>query len=237
MKHFLRRIPLKNMMNLRDLGGYACEGGSTRFGVLFRSDVPADAEAALALRDDLGITDVVDLRSQKEKTEVVNAAINTDGLHWHDIALFDVLDPTLMTGTDKDAILLYRHLIREASPFVCKAVSAMALAEGGALVHCSVGKDRTGIITALLLSSMGVADADVIADYEVSYTYMKVVFDEILRKHPEAAGALFNSHRDNMEDLLLYLGEQYGGAKNYLLQEGLPEETLEALQKKFVEKW
>lgn len=231
---YLRRIPLYNMLNLRDLGGYACDGGTTRFGVFFRSDVPASAEAARALRDTLGVTDVLDLRSVEEKQQVINGATQTESIRWHDLPLFDEMDPTLVYHDPDVLIKLYRNLLDTAGQAVKQVIETMIDAPGAALVHCSAGKDRTGIISMLLLDAVGVATEDIIADYEVSFSYMYPLFKKFMERDPDHANGILNSRRENMVVTLDYLRAEFGSAREYLLDQGIAEDALEALRAKFV---
>ncbi len=231
-----RRHLVPSMKNLRDLGGYPCDGGMTRYGVFFRSDLPETVEAAERLRDGLHITDIIDLRSSSEKERRPNGALDIPGLIWHDNMLFDDLDPHTELQVNQSAAALYIELLKTAGDRIAKAAELMIAAKGAALIHCAVGKDRTGVLAALILECVGVSDVDIVADYQVSFTYIKEKFAEHLKNYPERADGILNSRPENMEKTLEYLRENYGGGAEYLKKHGLPEAALERLRHRFIEK-
>ena len=102
------------------------------------------------------------------------------------------------------------------TPSAARAIfEAIDRAEGAVLIHCFSGKDRTGMVAALLLDLAGVDGADIVADYQVSLTYLT---------GPEAHR--IPSNPENMAAYLALLG-QYGGAAQFLSQRcGLPSDLI-----------
>ena len=102
--------------------------------------------------------------------------------------------------------------------------SRLASSDGGVILfHCSAGKDRTGLISMLLLNLVGVSDEVIIEDYALSEKYLALAMPTAYSK-PET-----------MEGTLIGLKETYGGAEGYLKSAGLSDATLAALKEKLIE--
>ena len=152
-------IAMKTLPNLRDLGGYATEGGGTvRSGVLFRSaalsDVnDADAEALAAL----GIKTVFDFRSASERgkrPDRVPAGAR--------LVATDVLGDSTGAGDP------FREVVSLASALKAYRTFFLEVTEDAnrpALFHCAGGSNRTGWAAAATLMLLGAAQADIVADY------------------------------------------------------------------------
>ncbi len=114
--------------------------------------------------------------------------------------------------------------------------------DGAVLYHCTAGKDRTGIISGILLDLAGVPRADIVHNYAISAHYlegqpkdsaMNVQMMALIKQHPEIArkmAGMGGTAPENMEMFLDALHAQYGGAAGYLKAVGLSEEEIHALQ-------
>lgn len=111
----------------------------------------------------------------------------------------------------------------------------MANATGGILFHCQEGKDRTGVISALLLLLGDVADIDIIADYEISNAYLYEM-TKIAKTIPQGIpDFLLYIKSEYMEAILLYLREKYATIENYLLKKGILQNEIDMLKRKLLE--
>ena len=136
--------------NCRDLGGWKCEGGTVKYGYLIRSAyIPAGltrtGAAATILREDVGVTLEIDLRGQEAYT----------GLGWSGVSLPIYGYATILTST-KNVKVVFERIFQEV------------LKGGCVLYHCHAGADRTGTVTALILGLLGVSEADIIKDWELT---------------------------------------------------------------------
>ncbi len=100
----------------------------------------------------------------------------------------------------------------------------------GVLFHCTAGKDRTGVVAALLLNLLGAKDGDIIANYEVTYSYL---FNDSAFDSSEIPQQFANSNRESMVVLLKKLKKDYVNAYNYLLACGLTEIQLDKIKELF----
>jgi len=147
--------------NFRDVGGLpTADGGRSRFGTLYRSPSPdtLDADAMAAIRA-LGLRSVLDLRDDIE-LERRPYELGDPSIRRPQVAILgNAPVPALQVG-------LYLHLIEACGGRLTDAVRVLAHTDSlPALVHCAVGKDRTGLVIGLALAAVGVTDEAIITDY------------------------------------------------------------------------
>lgn len=225
-----RKIRLSGTMNTRDLGGYeTAEGQITQFGRILRSDMPSALDeidiAALQKRQ---IKTIIDLRSPEEMDYRPDPFATCSA--------FEYLPCSFSKGNQNpsspDVVPdIYMELFLDFENI--RRVLEKIAQPGSILYHCAVGKDRTGVITAILLLNAGVELSDVLADYQVSYTYLRVWIRELIKKEglPSFMG---RSNMEYMEVALDRLKEKFGSIQEYLEKVGLSNETLEKLRKKLL---
>lgn len=234
------RLPLGRSRNCRDVGGHPTKDGVLRRGVLFRSDLPlVDEENAHDLAS-LGLRTVVDLREPDER-RAHPAVLGAAALRV--LPMASGLGPIVAADPSKAASLaaLYRTAVLETGAVVAAVVSE--LAQPGALpalVHCAAGKDRTGIVIAILLSALGVSDEDVARDYAQSAVNLGDDFFEALERtsSPDVAVDLTALRSAESEDVLLMLAlvrETADSARSYLLANGVTDAELDGLARELVD--
>jgi protein-tyrosine phosphatase len=243
-----RRIALGGPVNFRDLGGYPAAGGRTvRWGRVYRSDSlhrldPADAPRLA----DLGIVTAIDFRANDELDHIgIGPLGELDVRHVHlatvDRAMHGRQMPDI--SQTRTAAEIYFTMLETGAPSYAEALRE--LAEPGALpavFFCMAGKDRTGVFAALLLGLLGVADADIVADYALT----SEVLEEIHARHrrevpaideqwanlpPDIAGAFPRT----MEGLLAEVRDRYGSWDGYATEIGVTLSTLTTLTTSLLE--
>jgi protein-tyrosine phosphatase len=171
-----RHLDWDGCLNVRDLGGLPAAGGRvTRWGAVVRSDSPAGltSDGWVALRAH-GIRTIVDLRDDDERAaDPVAPPAGQAGLDIVHVPLDDVGDTVFWRRIWDDGLdgspLYYRPFLEQKPERCAAAVAAVAGARpGGVLVHCTIGRDRAGLVTLLLLALAGVAPADIADDWELS---------------------------------------------------------------------
>jgi protein-tyrosine phosphatase len=231
-------IVLDGTLNLRDLGGWPVRaGGHTSYGRLYRSDRLSDLSdrdhRRLAAR---GIVAVVDLRFEVEVAAHPSRLWPTVAAH-HEIPMGgdlanqrslveQVLAGELEAVTAADVADSYIQLLTQHAGGFGRAIEAL-LGDGPGLFHCSGGKDRTGLLSMLILSTVGVGTADVLRDFELSNQYLAERHISDLRPTFEAAGIdierfrpALTAPRSAMERAMAWLADGFGDAEGFLDEAG-----------------
>jgi len=228
------------IFNVRDLGGLPVSGGAVRAGALVRGDAlhRAGPEATAGLVDH-GVVAVIDLRDAAERErEGTFAAAGVEAVH------APVLDPHY-EWYDRDATLEERYveILDTFADRFAAAVDVVARADGGVAYHCAVGKDRTGLLTALLLGVLGADDQAVVEDYarssrattiQANWAIFRGVYDRPVSDEDLATG-VWSARPETMEATLAWLRSAHGDASRYLTAAGVDPGALAALRERLVE--
>src|SRR5215212_887954 len=236
----VRRLHWDACYNVRDLGGYAtAEGGSTCWGAFVRTDnlsrlTPAGQSALI----EYGVRTVIDLRRAFELTIDLNPFATPSGA----TRAVTYLNLPLGLGADREGILavqaagegddatlsaIFCQVLDHYGRGIAGVMSAIAAAPAGAvLFHCHAGKDRTGMVAALLLALAGVPHATIAEDYALSQLYLQPIFDQRLSQEPDPAkrermARMMGTVPETMLGVLAYLDERHGGAARYLRAAGV----------------
>jgi protein-tyrosine phosphatase len=236
------RLPLKNAFNARDLGGYPCRGGVTRWRTFVRADsLSALDEGDIKFLLEYGVDTIIDLRSADEIKDEPEPAALKERMTCLTIPLVsgDIADMTKLSLPDGAGFLpeFYLSVLQREHDALREALTAAAAAKGCALFHCAAGKDRTGLIAALLLGAVGVSTEDILANYEVTYTYIRKSpsIMQYAESEPQSRDQLY-SLREYLEKPLKFITDECGGFEAYLSRVKLPANILRSLQKKLIEK-
>lgn len=240
-----RLVPFEGAHNFRDLGGYPSSlGGTTRWGVLYRAGSLAAMTASdVAEFDRLGIHTVFDLRRADEREVAPDPMPNV-----HVCLMSRVIDnqamPERTSLVDHDHGIeflgrLYTGLLDHASDELGLLLRAIAATDAlPAVFHCTAGKDRTGIVAALVLTWVGVDRETVLDDFEATDRYVhrehhEEMFQRMLDHGmgPEAAAGMLTAPRASMASALAELDGIHGGIDTYLRERaGLDTATLQRLR-------
>ena len=244
-------INLDGVANMRDLGGLPTrDGGSIQPRRLIRSDnlqdlSPADVEQ---LVDVLGVSDVLDLRSETELTYAGPGPLRqVESLTHHHHSLlgnqaFSVKDALVIADADRldrDAAFWTNHYLGYLTGngvAVASALSVIAEASGAVIVHCAAGKDRTGTITAMALDVAGVPEDLIVADYAASGERLPQILARLSRSDLYGAAlspqALADqaTHPETMAAFFSTLRREFGSAGDWLRTQGWSTGDVERLK-------
>lgn len=229
--------PVGGVMNFRDIGGLPAGDRLTRRGVLFRSGSLAHLtdEGREALRG-LGLRRIVDLRADDE---LAYEPSRIDGLG------VETLRAPLFLGSSASFFVddvtlpdMYRGLVDGAPERIVEVVRAV-LGDQPVLVHCTVGKDRTGVTVALILAAAGVEVDAVVADYARTESMLppernRLVLAHLRALHPEARhleDLATRSPGPVLRALLEDLTERFGSVAGYLRAHGVSDDELAELRR------
>ena len=230
---FERHLPVEGTYNIRDLGGYAAVGGETRWRQILRADALHRLdEAGVAKLVDAGVRTVIDLRHDHELTKAPNPFARIGEVNYVNISLFEQLTPPGAVDEQGRVTNVLLELYKMALAQRQEAIRQV--------FHCTAGKDRTGIIAALLLAAHGVDAPTIREDYAVTASLIAPMVDELIHD-AEARGAdveafrhLLASTPETMSAFLIHLDETYGGADSYLELAGLSAGQRARLRDRFI---
>jgi protein-tyrosine phosphatase len=235
-----RHIPLESALNFRDVGGYrTAEGRLVRWRRLFRAGGLSQlTDADLAVLGDLGIATVVDLRSTAE-WGMGRFPHETFPVSFHHLPIVEeILDPTRYDLPQGMMAARYRDYAREGGAMIARAISIVAdPANHPVVVHCMAGKDRTGVVVALVLSLLGVDDETVAEDYALSATAMgalreraRVAVPDFAARPPELTDEVFSARPETMLSLLAALRDEHGSIEDYVVSAGVERAAVQTLR-------
>jgi len=237
-----RRLDWEGCFNVRDLGGHpTADGAVTRMRAVVRADsvrrlTPAGWEELV----DYGIRRIVDLRLAAELDEDAPGDVPVEVVHvpfLEQVSIEKQIEIAEMWLSAPDDITAtrdgYLEMLESYSRNLAASITAVAQApEGGVLIHCMGGKDRTGLVAAFLLRLAGVSTADIAADYGLSSENIKPLWQEWVEDagddaERELRRRLSASPAEAMEQVLDTLERDHGSVEAYLLHAGATQDELD----------
>jgi protein-tyrosine phosphatase len=239
-----RRIDLEGCHNFRDLGGYAATGGRRlRWRWLFRADAlhHLTPGGLAALRDELRVGLVVDLRSSGELAFDGRAAFEARPIRVQHLPLLESGVGDRAAATGAALADLYFDLAQSAGEPMARVVTLLADARTPAVFHCAAGKDRTGVVSAVILGLLGVSDEDIAADYAASGEALGTV----VRRLRASAGyrrllaalppETLHARPETMKAFLALMRDAFGSMRAYAREIGVRDAAVERLAARLLE--
>ncbi|MDA1076901.1 MAG: tyrosine-protein phosphatase [Proteobacteria bacterium] len=239
--HPARALTLQKGENVRDLGGYSTrDGGQTQWRRFVRCGdmfdlTPADQRTLL----DYGITTVIDLRMEWEVADKPNVFATSDEVRFlrHDFwgdRFDDYRSPDRRASPARKLADLYCSGLEKSGFVMAQIMTTFADSpDVGYAFHCRSGKDRTGLVAAILLSVAGVPGDVICADFELTSTYLK---SHAVNPIDAKAPGQWQRHCDaqTMALTLAFLVNEYGGVDAYLKSAGVTDAQLKVVRDKLV---
>jgi protein-tyrosine phosphatase len=239
-----RLLALEGCLNFRDLGGYPTrDGRRVRWRQLFRSDAlcaltPADVAE---LRDVVRLATVVDLRSTAELRADGDGPLTLEAIEHHHLPLFDgAVRPeeraSMITLAER-----YWLLAEYAKEKIARVVTTLAASGGPAVYHCAAGKDRTGVISAVILGVLGVPDEVIVADYAATQENLEAIIERLMssRSYENVLANLpadtLHAEAETMQTFLERIRAAYGDMRGYAQAAGVSADALEVMRVRLVE--
>lgn len=233
-----RHLPFDAVFNFRDLGGYhAADGRSVKWRTLFRADgIHRLTVAELA---PLGVRTVLDLRTPEEHER---GRFADDSITSHHLPILQAAWDREVFSGDLDPVSFladrYVDMLTEGCDAIASALHILAEPDAVPLVfHCAAGKDRTGVVAAIVLSVLGVSDDDIATDYSLSRLGMGRFKEWIIATYPEAADAMTSqpdaflaAPAEAMHLFLERLRGAHGSVLEYLERHGVHDVHLDAVR-------
>ena len=232
-----RHIQFEACFNFRDLGGYpTVDGHEVSRRALYRSDslhrLSANDLERLAA---LGIRAVIDLRTSAELADTGRVADHLERVFKH-IPCEDPLDDYLLSRAE-----LYFAFAQARGPQLADAFHFVASEHGPIVFHCMAGKDRTGILAALLLATLGVPDTTIAADYALTERRLAPLLAWATEHDVELAAwltqvaptGMLDTPAEAMLEFLSKLRAEYGTLDDYISSAGVEANTTEIIRARY----
>lgn len=213
---------LETTLNTRDLGRYqsTISGNQLKTWQILRSDVqnyPSVNDIFLLKKH--RILTVLDLRGINDVKRKPSGFANQDGFLYINIPI----DEGGGIPESTDAVSESYLNIAESPNMPC-VFRAIASAPEGVMINCTAGKDRTGVVSAVLLGLCGVSNEDIIRDYMLTKTYNRERFELIHHNFPEIDMNIVIPSERYMKEFLKMFIAKYGSFRDYLTAIGIKKE-------------
>jgi protein tyrosine/serine phosphatase len=234
-----RHVRFEACFNFRDLGGYpTADGREVRRGVLYRSDsLHRLSDDDLASFTALGIRTVIDLRTSDELAE--HGRVADDDARTFRHVPFDEVAHDGYLRPHAQEYLAFADLRRDR---IAHALQHLAEGDGPFVFHCMAGKDRTGVLAAILLAALGVNDDTIGADYALTERSIDPAFTWAKANDADWAAwltrveptGLLTAHAEVIVEFLALVRADYGTIDDYLRNAGLNAGTVQALRERYL---
>jgi protein-tyrosine phosphatase len=242
-----RLVPLTGAFNFRDLGGYpALQGRATRWGRLFRSDTLHELTGPDVDRiESMGIMSIIDLRTDGELEHTGRGPLADRAIGFHHFSVIgdgggEVVAAPAPVGENLSERYLW-YLEGGSQALVDALVVLSEPRHLPAVFHCAAGKDRTGVLAALVLDILGVDPEVIVADYLITRERMPLILGRY-RADPAFAQRMatvpasrFGVEASTMEGFLTGLQTRFGGARRWAVDAGVPPAALHQMADQLLE--
>ncbi len=251
--YYYKRLPLDKMSNCRDLGGYPTKyGKTTNFGMFVRSEAPVElTERDIEFLKDYKITKSLDFRGDADITLFPSSLRNIENIEYIHLPMFGRADAAGFEDNGDDPSKnfsgwgkSYVQWIEMYKGWIKDVIHELAETENACQFNCNAGKDRTGIISAFILSIAGVNLNDIAFDYCISRTMLKPRFPELTKQWgdylKDKDGKLITNHpflytpKEAMEQLFKYIYIKYKNTENFLYSCNISEKDVFIIRNKMI---
>jgi protein-tyrosine phosphatase len=245
LDHPDRLVQMERVHNFRDLGGYpTASGATTKWRTLFRADGlhRLRAESDIEIVESLGLKSVIDLRTKREQREQGIFPLDDIEVDFHHVYIVDATwsDSKETPQIDDPVEFLvwgYRDLLEIGSEKFALALRILSNQDNvPAVFHCAAGKDRTGVLAALILSTVGVSDEYICADYgltkraiERTVAWAKEHHTDMAKRWTTINPVYLAAEPQAMQVILNDLASAHGSVINYVRSLGVSESEIQSL--------
>lgn len=238
------RLVLPNLYNARDMGGMITSSGKiTAFRRFIRSDSPSELDmAGIEALIAYSVRTVIDLRSEQEITRSGNPFMARPEVAFFNFPLIaldpgDIRDPTMDFLASNKLGDLYVMMLEHSRKNIHGVLRTILNAQEGVIMfHCLHGKDRTGLIAAILFLLAGVSRINIIENYAASFNHIRPLVDPLFENSASETHHIYRSDAENMQILLDHIDRKYSGKiEPYLREIDFSDNDIEMLRDRMFE--
>ena len=228
----MERILFNLTLNSRDIGGVKSPLGKIKHRVVIRSDALRflNEDDKIFLIEN-NIKTQIDLRTESVTSRIPSSLINDERFSYYN---FPLVEGSMKSLEENDSIAsLYLRMIENKEVFY-KVFKTFIAVDGGIIINCTAGKDRTGIVIYMMLSLCGVDFKTILEDYVSSDKYIKErlpIVREIIRDFPKFLG---DAKEEYLREFHRRFSLKYGTVKEYLISTGLSKEDIDRIKEKLL---
>ena len=217
---------LKTTRNTRDLGGHPAAGGRVTVpDRIWRSDRQENPDPEdIALLRSKGITTIIDMRTEEDNLIKPSFFRSLEGFTFLNYPIIE--GDTIPESVEAVPGSYINITCSENMPRILKAI---ADADTGVMYNCAAGKDRTGVVTAILLMLCGVSDEEITADYMLTKECNRERFELLRKRRPDLDMNIVIPRESYIRDFMDLFRERFGSVDGYFACIGLSEETKQKL--------
>ena len=217
---------------MRDLGGYpTVDGKYTSYRKIFRSDCPLHVKKEDENEiNGLQIDTVIDLRTPDETKIHPSFFASQKQVSYYNVVFKNGNE---LPEKEEDISVQYFDMLQEKET-INRIMRIVAEAEGNVLYHCAVGKDRTGMVSAALLGICNVGFSDIIADYQLSGTYIYELSKAYKEEYTGLPSWFGQSKPEYMRGCLIELVNKYDSFAGYVEAMEIPENVVKGIRNKLI---
>ncbi len=232
MKSESPRSLLETTLNTRDLGcnKSTVSGERLKPWRVLRSDsqcYPSENDVVLLKKHH--ICTIIDMRGEADVQKKPSGFAGREGFAYRNIPIHE--GSGIPENTDA---VSGSYMDIAQSKNAAKVFKAIASAPGGVMINCTAGKDRTGVVSAVLLGICGVSEAEIVADYMLTKTYNQKRFELIHQNFPDVDMNIVIPSERYMEGFLHLLKAKYGSFRQYLLDIGVTSDEIDEIKEKLL---
>ncbi len=223
---------LETTLNTRELGGYRTrQGKMTKVHTLLRSDEQKQLNSGdIAYLSERQITTIIDMRTKRFTSHLPSLFANRPPFGYHNIP---IEEGSGVPESIEAVPVSYMNIAGSVN--MRQVYQCIAHAPQGVLFHCSAGKDRSGVVSAILLLLAEVGDKDIIENYMMTKECNAKRFALARKNHPDLDINIIIPREEFMIRFLQLFREKYGDAENYMRRIGVLPEEIEMIQSKLVD--
>jgi len=239
------RYIFDGLYNFRDFGGLSGDGGKVKHGILFRSDAFGDAserDISILLKE-IGINRILDLRTDREISAEKPTPMIEMGIDYRR-RIIDSGPGSAIENAPAGERLAYRYM--EYFGFGRDSIISVVkdLSEDNSwktVIHCRAGKDRTGVIAAVVLGILGVSEEEISKDYALTGLAMPKIMERLRQSPTYSANVsrlpeeMYSAVSETMGTFIKFVSEKFGSFENWALNNGVTGDEIRRLRSNLLE--